>query len=337
MANKVKRQHYVPRFYLSRFLKENENMLHVYNGEKHYRSLPERTAFQNDYYTIDGFEVEDIYAIENLFASIESQASEAFRVIDSCEELTTELKEKLSIFIGVLSTRVPSRREQIKTSMQYKLKHFYNAMLASDSFFEKAAATNPNLQDTPEIREIIRNTQIEVEDWATLPFVLYGEEVGKYICKMNWTIFSNDTNMDLVTSDNPVTVVRINEDHYGDGVGCNDAVLIFPLDNKKLLVASWGGNNKPYRKLDRRMIIKINKETIMRNYKNIYASDNYNNIQLLTKKYKTYQMSSLTETFGPFLWTRLKLVENLADGTKRIIPMRERLNRNDLLSLIGQK
>ena len=81
----TKRQHFVPRVYLRRFVPEDSKQLHAYDlrDERHFTSSPEGVAAEHWFYESDST---DLNEIENLLANWDDLIRPVLGRIDECCE-----------------------------------------------------------------------------------------------------------------------------------------------------------------------------------------------------------------------------------------------------------
>lgn len=308
------RHHYIPRFYLERFSNSVTGMISVYKSDKVFKSKPNMTGFQNNYYHLDWISDDESNALEDIFMKFESNACSGFNSIDKRELPMGQERYDLSIFIGLLLTRVPSRREIIRATLQAFIEKFILEGIAIDQKSRDEVASILGLEkDSPQYDSILdsffNGLMVDVHNKASLPFVLHGTKIGEILHTMRWQIFINNTEYEFVTSDDPVLNLRINEDQYGNGIGWKDSVLLFPLSPRKILVASWSNKKEGFFELKKDFVRKINKEIIIRSYANLYASHNNDNISKLVAKYSDVSMNAVVDNIGPYMIFRHKLTK----------------------------
>jgi hypothetical protein len=102
-----KRHHYIPKFFLERFCRDG--MLWVYDRESNEfrHQSPVNTAVIGDYYAAVGEEGGKNLDAENLLSRIETAARPVLEKVDAGQELTSEDRQWLAVFIGFLGARVP--------------------------------------------------------------------------------------------------------------------------------------------------------------------------------------------------------------------------------------
>ena len=116
--SKKKMHHYVPEFYLKKFVDPNTSMIWVYEKTSGnvFQTSPNKVAKKRYYYSFITENEETDSEAENFFNLIEGEASKAFEKIINEEELNNDEKWFFSIFISTMLTRVPYFRNNIELS-----------------------------------------------------------------------------------------------------------------------------------------------------------------------------------------------------------------------------
>lgn len=308
------RHHYIPRFYLERFCNADTGLLSVYASDKVFKSKPSMTGFQNNYYSLDWISDDEANALEDIFMKFESNACSGFNIINKQELPDGQERYDLSIFIGLLLTRVPSRREIVRATLQAFIEKFIQESIAVNQKSRDEVSSILGLErNNPQYDNILDSffdgLKVDVHNKASLPFVLHGTKIGEILHTMRWQVFVNNTEYEFVTSDDPVLNLRINENQYGNGIGWKDSVLLFPLSPRQILVASWSNKKEGFFELKKDFVRKVNKEIIIRSYANIYASHINDNISKLVMKYADVAMNAVVDNVGPYMIFRHKLTK----------------------------
>ena len=178
--SKVKKQHFVPQFYLKYFLDARSN-IYVFDilNQKQFPTTTANIAHERSFYDYKPFEefLGQEQAIERAFSNMESKAAEFFRKLIALLEakklsvLTRDDYRELADFMTTQERRTPETQKQIEgivKSMGHELEY--------DIQFEQL-----NLlfhKDVPNV----------IEDW----------------CDQYWIFWQNKTKHNFYTSDHPV-------------------------------------------------------------------------------------------------------------------------------------
>jgi hypothetical protein len=178
--SRVKKQHYVPQFYLKYFTNAQSN-IHAFDivDQKHFVTTTANIAHDRSFYDYKPLEdfIGTKQAIEHAFANTESKAAEFFRKLiatldaNNLSSLTRDDYRQLADFITTQERRTPEARRQIA---------------------EMAKRAGQELEN------VIRSQQA---------YLLLHEDVLKVIedwCDRYWIFWRNKTNLNFYTSDHPI-------------------------------------------------------------------------------------------------------------------------------------
>lgn len=220
----VKKQHYVPRFYLRKFSSINDNKNDKKNkiiiyDKKHnneYKSNVYDIATENYFYNLeDETSLENKQVFENFFSNLESQNAILFnRLINCCiddnnyyNSLIINKKEKreLSFYIVMQLIRTKKYREKLcqltetaKNKIIPFIQRYYEVILE-----DKKKNEFENIKINVNKKNLHLDTLIDVE---------YIEELTDFIFNSCWIFFHNKTTIPFIISDNPVCrIPRIEE------------------------------------------------------------------------------------------------------------------------------
>jgi hypothetical protein len=110
----AKEQHYVPRFYLAGFAKDNLlSRLDRRNGKITSRT-PEHTARIPNLYTFEDHQERRRYDIEVMFSHYEDKAAPIILKMAARERIDVDEREQLTAFIALAALRTPAAIEEAK-------------------------------------------------------------------------------------------------------------------------------------------------------------------------------------------------------------------------------
>ena len=200
----VKKQHYVPRFYLSGFTSENNDQLYVLDKENNncFKKNIKEVCEQNYFYSFYVEELEEYYfMLEEHLGKKESEFSFVFReLIDNIEcyyykrngkfnRLSNNKKKLIYEFIIYQIIRVPKFVDKLFSIVV--------------SEFKKSNKENGIEQSDKEIINDIKK--------YTFPNLFNkAEEVIPILSRKKWTfyIISEKINMSFISSDNPILITN---------------------------------------------------------------------------------------------------------------------------------
>lgn len=231
--NKVKTQHYVPRFYLKNFT-NSDNKIFVYDKstDKVFQTVVENIACENYFYDSERLKAEfqEEQFLEKFYSSFESEFAPFYidyiSKVESKEKdrITEEDKKAFADFLVLQIDRTKEHREMSRQSysvMKEQLieKGFTKQQLIYFGF----ELENPDLKDLHV--EILRGDEMR----DTLREILENHI---------WILVENNTSQPFFTSDNPIAkIANIKDKHISyDGYASEGIEIIFPLNSKYLFV-----------------------------------------------------------------------------------------------------
>nr|WP_325248511.1 DUF4238 domain-containing protein [Amylibacter sp.] len=254
MSSRTKKQHIVPRFYLSKFC-DPDGLVWTYSGgDKPRGDKPEATAVETNFYSPIGADGERFDGAEELLAGIESNAAPLWDEICEGRVLIGEEREHIALFLAAQYLRSPST-VRAGAEMMASFVHHTAHFIAADRDAHDQSVDNYEEETgksiSPEEREKMRkfmsdpnNFSIKVLRSAGLPMLGGIGELANIFLKMKWVV-GRSKDQHLVTSDSPVTRISDPKTHspvYGDGVFANKTVRVgFPLTPTRGIELTWQG------------------------------------------------------------------------------------------------
>jgi len=232
--------HYLPQFYLRGFSRDDR--LWVYDRYKNeYRNqTPKNIAVERDYYTIIDDNGKKKADIEKFFSVIEGKASPVIQKVDARNNISTEERDILSIFMSFLKVRVPDF-EKANDEYNEKIIKWMNKFMFCDEKHTKVMLDNYE-KDTGEKLDIEPDElmrfihedeyRIKVNKNFTLGLMLeLGMETAHYLRQMDWIFIYPPKEASFVTTDNPFTLIPPPEYNkfWGVGILSKGAVKYCPL------------------------------------------------------------------------------------------------------------
>lgn len=254
--------HYVPSSYLARFTPTNGKgaLLYVHDIAKDETrpSKPDKQARKRDFYRLDVKAAQpdrDPLAIESFLAELEGHGREAIdATLDAGRVPDGELREKLMMFISMMSVRVPASLDNVdrfhdrvlRTVLWYQTgtERAWSAELAA-----RARAGDPvptasrerlhALADSGEpLFALAQNSRLKYMLHLLVPLAhLLGER--------SWTLVrAADDAPDFICSDRPVSLHSNANLPPGSplGFGLTETTVIFPLNRRAALLGLFEGS-----------------------------------------------------------------------------------------------
>jgi len=277
--NKVKTQHYVPRFYLKNFM-SSDNKIFVYDKttEKVFQTAVENIACENYFYDSKKLESEfhkEQY-LEKFYSSIESKFAPFYldfvSKIESKEKekITEEDKKAFANFLVLQIDRTKEHREMSRQSYsvikEQLIEKGFTKQQLIDFGFE---LENPDPKDL-HIESILSGDEMR----ATLAEILENHI---------WILVENTTNQPFYTSDNPIAKIANIKNEYisYDGYGSEGIEIIFPLNSNYLFVLCEREYFKNFEQIENSKLTITNVENvnyynsleIIRSYRQIFSCE----------------------------------------------------------------
>lgn len=308
------KQHYVPKFYLERFIDGSGKNL-IFNREFNElkEKYPSAICYQKDYYGADN-------TIEEAFSKIETfvaQKNLLGKLID--KSINSKGKFDLATFISLQMMRTPFTEEllrqqssfitteYIKLRLQLHLKNprdyneYRDDMVKKNKPFLSKKKLGEFLNDIGD-----NNVKITPNDnkYYTLGLSAV-KDIAIAINELSWTIYKAPRTCQFITSDNPVFTL------YGMGLQQEGAVTLFALDKKYLLciindssnknTVVWAGEG------EKKLVCQANQNIAENSYRYVIAANKrllarvVCRTKLSEKEYSADERLVKTWSLGPYL------------------------------------
>jgi uncharacterized protein DUF4238 len=262
--------HYVPQFYQRGFsLSEDRNKVWVYErGIRPRRRSVRSTGMELDLYAFPGPDgATDFASVEKALARLDDDAAKIVHRIEKHERLTLKDRSLLSRFASVMYRRTPKHKAKVnKMAIDLLPKVLEPLQAISDQLNEAGRA---------EIERIRGEYSANPPTFLFAQHVLRESEFENLMYTMDWVFFEAEQCSAFLTSDDPVMFST------GSGLGSPDAVIGFPLSKKLFLQCMWKSSyHTAFCTLSSERVNYFNECTIKSAYKQVYASDKVEDIQL---------------------------------------------------------
>lgn len=253
----VRRQHFVPQFYLAGFTAtgSRDDPLHVTDlvQQRHWQARPAAVAHERDLYRFEGADA-DPDMFEHLFGRIEARTAEHLRRLGtSGQPPSGEDLRELLFFVALMATRVPRRRQHMTAEVDRLSKSILQANVASP---EAWAATQERLrsQGCPEeaatsyeeAKRVAEEGRFVVDmpqNWHLDMIRQSTEQIFAALDLRCWRfVKSDEPQLDFICSDYPVSLVWIDEvpECYAPGFAIPGTEMSVPLTRQWALVGRFG-------------------------------------------------------------------------------------------------
>jgi Protein of unknown function (DUF4238) len=244
MVIENRRQHYVPRFYLERFV-DHLGYLWVYEvGSSCRRSLPREVGHQRDYYALetDG-ERSDL--VDRCLQQSETAAGKLLPKIARAEEIDEHEWSELCTFLGLLFARVPATRNYADRTYGKAATSKFLAVIEDavefSRLFERSKHRIIDATTAEEFRQrLLEGYRLEQDSQYhnLITMMDVAQEATDCLSRFSWEITTTEEEQ-FVTADNPVVTVTP-DGHgmaaYGQWFDAPGVLVLFPLSSAVCLV-----------------------------------------------------------------------------------------------------
>lgn len=266
----VKKQHYVPRFYLNKFTLENspnanKNKVLVYDkvNRKTYHSNVYDIAYEKYFYDLDE-DKENRQVLEKAFSTLETSFSKEINNLISICEYNKNNPNALILRTGERKKFAYQMAMQLIRTKKYRiiLKNLHSDITSKRIEFIKRLENITDDIDFTVNEKLIHLRMLIDEDFIfALTNVLYNSY---------WVILYNNTNIPFITSDNPICrIPRISSNEYYQGVTTffsPDLEINFPI-TPYICIRIMGEENpniEKFKKYKNKLVITSNENLIDR-------------------------------------------------------------------------
>jgi hypothetical protein len=299
MTSRTKKQHVVPRFYLSKFCDPDGLVWTYSSGNRPRGDTPEATAVETNFYSPVGANGERFDEAEKLLGMIEGNAAPLWEKLCEGKVFEGEEREHIALFLAAQYLRSPSVVGAGAEMMAQFMHHTARFIASNREAHEQSVdqyeqATGKTI--SPEERERMRiflsdssNFSINVLRSAGLPMLGGIGNLANIFLNMKWVV-GRSKDQHLITSDSPVTRVSDPATHspvYGDGAFANKTVRVtFPLTPSRIIQLTWQGEERErVVEMPKGMAREMNGLRAVQAERFVYASVNDDGITRLCRKW----------------------------------------------------
>ena len=293
MNNVSRNHHYIPQFYLKRFLDSSlskEQLCVIDKIERrHFPANPRNVGAKRDFNRVDipGMPSD---VVEKSLSDIEGEVARVLKYVEDNATLPkgTDM-ETLLYFVALLYGHNPQFRDNLGSSETIVIKQILKVLLFNPDRYESWAQQERDAgREVPEYEEAKRfaeegNFDIRYGHGHHLRYELQSvDEILPLLRRRQWSLFiAEEGASDFVCSDRPVVLVTIgdppqNPDHPynigGPGLAQNNTELTMSLNRR---IALFGAFNIPSHvgRASEKMIADFNSNTIRYAKRQIYCSN----------------------------------------------------------------
>jgi len=314
---KIKKHHYIPRFYLKGFTLTKKSSLIVFDKKDNsfYQSSISNIAMENNYYSfLQPNGEKDQESFEKFFNTIETKASEIIISVKKQKKLTEEEIDWFSIFIALFRLRVPKWRRFTEEVILRIFEKFAREMVIDPerlkSIVDRFEENSGEIFDIPldKLREMILDNKIKISiNNHVISLLLMSKMLFTFasiLAQMNWAFLETHSSFSLVTCDNPIFYndpFRDNQSIYGLGLTTKTIELTLPVTKNIALLMTWDNNKQGYYKINQETAKSINHRTIASADRFIYAGTMTNELKKIINKYNKITPDNQIGENGPYI------------------------------------
>lgn len=258
--SRVKRQHFVPCFYLRNFTsKEGGSRIHVYDKpqRKSFQASISKVASRRYFYDLEEIDMEagEAQVVEKYLGRYETLAGAAINsLLNSLKNggkfISASVVEDLSIYLPLQILRTEETRiSAIQTATFIREIAFMAHLEREAPELAKKAQGKLSWTATEDFRKAVHLQAMfdtELREWLAL----------RLFSDFYWIVITNETATPYYTSDHPVVHIGHQQHQWRSmqGFGCPGIEIAFPLSSKYLLVLAEREYFSAFKHLDRQVI-----------------------------------------------------------------------------------
>ncbi|MCH7770511.1 MAG: DUF4238 domain-containing protein [Bacteroidetes bacterium] len=262
MGINPKRQHYLPKFYLSGFTRDGLFWVYDRNKNEFRKQTPINTAIEKDYYSFTDKNGKKNTSIEKILADVEGRIVPVINKIKRQEKINDDDKGIMSLFLSILKYRVPEF-EKLSNEIAQKMSEFMMKNIINSR--EQAAImmkqyekdTGKTIDISPDVLyEYTQNAQFNIMvDKNTILKQMLDNSIRNtgWLYNMNWVVLNAPKKASFLTTDNPFVLLPPTGFPIGVrgyGLRTNGVKKIIPLSKQQCITIGSPVNEFRYVDVD---------------------------------------------------------------------------------------
>ncbi|MGH6834658.1 MAG: DUF4238 domain-containing protein [Methylocella sp.] len=310
----AKRQHYIPRLHLRRFV-GHDPIGHVWTYDSETglvrSSIPENTALGSHFYSFEDGNGALNTGLEELLAEIEAIAAPVYEKLLTRKTISDQEKADFSHFLAAMYVRTPTMRRMMGDMLgrwiqivNYGYAVHDGAFQTLTKGFEKEIGKTLSEEEKNTLRESMIDPskfKFLIPKERTFPIEMI-DKLWPILFDMNWSVLSPKHGY-FITSDNPLirnvdpkSVHKFFGDH---GFLNKTAEISFPLSPKLMLVMAWSKKYPRQGVCGRGPVEFFNARRAADSERYLYAHICHKAVANLAATLKNSQRAMTTQGFGP--------------------------------------
>ncbi|MGD8307459.1 MAG: DUF4238 domain-containing protein [Ignavibacteria bacterium] len=270
MGDEPKRHHYLPKFYLKGFTKDDKLWIYDRQRNEFRAQTPINTAIEKDYYSFIDKNGKKNTSVEKILSDVEGRVIPVITDIKNEKRISNEGKGIMSLFLSFFIYRVPEyeklSNEIAKTISDLTIKNLIFSKEQAKKFIKKYESdTGKSLNVSPEIiYEYAQNAQFEIilDRNTTLKQMLdFSMNNKDWLFNLNWVVLQAPEITSFITSDNPFVLLPpmgFPIGIRGYGLKTKGVTMIIPLSKEQCITIGAPGNSFSYINIKRKTVRDIN-------------------------------------------------------------------------------
>ena len=230
-----KKQHFLSEAYLTGFCDGGKSgKLWVYDRQRqHFRNQrPHEVAAENYFYSLPEASGQRNSDVEETLMDIESKAMPCIRKLRAQEKLAPEERWRVSLFLAVLTTRVPEFRlsvQKVFRSVADLIEDFATAANDAPPFFYEMPSKDVAWTSVEQVRAVASDDGLMQKNFLTL-MLATAEGFARLLFEGHWEILKAPPGSSFVTSDNPIVKIPPpRQGPYGVGLLSPTVLKLIPI------------------------------------------------------------------------------------------------------------
>lgn len=265
-------------------------------SEKFWSCVPEETATEAHYYSIEREDGSMDTTIETFLASVENDAAPLYERLAAGEMLRGADREVFAQFLGLMFLRTPQSRRLAANIARFHMETRIAATAAhADTFATMLKGLKEDgidVSDAEEIRRMmldLSHSNLVLPKSYALRILEHAPTVANVFQQMKWCLIRAEGHF-FVTGDTPIcravdprTVHPLLGDH---GLLNKTAEITFPLTPDRILLLNWSSEPQRECTLPREWVANENKKRVYHAEHQLYAHIEYRKLKRMSERYR---------------------------------------------------
>lgn len=279
-----KRHHYVPKFYLDRFCRDDKLWVHDRNDGTYKHLPPKSVGAEKNFYAFTDNDGKWDVSAEKELSRIEGAAASVIRKLEAGQPISFKEKCDLALFVSLMRYRVPDFEKEHEEWHDTVLKDLHKRMFPTAETVKARMVQRgqePSDEAARSIFEMLHNETYNVETkkpYYIAQMLELGMNTAQQLVNMRWLLAWAPQNTAFVTSDSPFLLVPPpdydpDSSPYGVGIVTPGAQKCIPLTQRIYLCIQDEGYEVVNWQADRQVVQVINRDTAKSHRRFLFGRD----------------------------------------------------------------